>query len=175
MKLRAHSQCQCCGMGICMVICTGMACMVYLYTWLVCIVDVPAAKFGCELCGAYAAAAGAIGQEFVAVCSVCAGIICVDVIKRRVSCRYGVYNSGCRVQGAWCMGAARAAIYSSYRVRSCFYAFMLEFARGMAYSIRRVDSHYGPIMAPLQPHYGPITAPGPAGPPLYLAARTSRP
>ena len=80
--------------------------------------DVPGANFGCELCGAYAAAVGAIGQVLVAVCSVCAGVICVDVIKRRiavctyawVSCRYGVYNSGgkgqvcagCRGQGAGC-------------------------------------------------------------------------
>ena len=65
------------------------------------------------------------------------------------------------LQGAWCMGAARAAIYSSYRVRGCFYAFMLEFARGMAYSIRRVDSLYGPRAR--------------GSPPLYLAARTSQP
>ena len=50
-------------------------------------------------------------------------------------------------------GAARAAIYSSYRVLKglllCYYAIMrvmLLCARAgdMAYSIRRVDSHYGP-------------------------------
>ena len=60
--------------------------------------DVPGANFGCELCGAYAVAVGAIGQVLVAVCSVCAGVIFVDVIKRCiavctyawVSCRYGV-------------------------------------------------------------------------------------
>ena len=54
-------------------------------------------------------------------------------------CRGGTRTAG----GAWCMvhGAARHAIYSSYRVRA---AFMLQFARGMAYSIRRVDSRYGP-------------------------------
>ena len=79
--------------------------MVYIYTWLVRSADMPGANFGCELCGAYAAAVGAIGQVLVAVCSVCAGVICVDVIKRRivvctyawVSYRYGVYNSGGRV------------------------------------------------------------------------------
>ena len=83
-------------MGICMVICIGMVCMVYIYTWLVRSADVPGANFGCELCGAYAAAVGAIGQVLVAVCSACAGVICVDVIKRCievyiyawVSCRY---------------------------------------------------------------------------------------
>ena len=62
---------------------------------------------------------------------------------------------GYRIQGAGCMvqGAARAAIYSSYRVLKglllCYYAIMrvmLLCARAgdMAYSIRRVDSHYGP-------------------------------
>ena len=73
-------------------------CIMYIYTWLVRSADVPGANFGCELCGAYAAAVGAIGQVLVAVCSVCAGVICVDVIKRCIAvctyawvrCRYGV-------------------------------------------------------------------------------------
>ena len=66
-------------MGICIVICIGMACMVYIYTctWLVRIADVPGANFGCELCGTNAVAVGAIGQVLVAVRSVCAGIIFV--------------------------------------------------------------------------------------------------
>ena len=72
--------------------------MVYIYTWLVRSADAPGANFGCELCSAYAVAVGAIGQVLVAVCRACAGVICVDVIKRYiavctyawVSCRYGV-------------------------------------------------------------------------------------
>ena len=71
---------------------------VYIYTWLVRSADVPGANFGCELCGAHAATVGAIAQVLVAVCSVCAGVICVDVIKRCIAvctyawvrCRYGV-------------------------------------------------------------------------------------
>ena len=60
-----------------MVICIGMTCMVYIYTWLVRSADVPGANFGCELCGTNAVAVGAIGQVLVAVRSVCAGIIFV--------------------------------------------------------------------------------------------------
>ena len=94
------------------VICIGMAWLhgvcivavyVYKYTWcaashLVCSAAVPGANFGRGLCGACAPAVGAIAQVLVAVCSVCAGVICVDVIKRCIAvctyawvrCRYGV-------------------------------------------------------------------------------------
>ena len=67
---------------------------VYIYTWraashLVRCADVPGADFGCGLCSAYAAAVGAIAQVLVAACSVCAGFLCVDVIKRRMAvCTY---------------------------------------------------------------------------------------
>ena len=61
----------------------------YIYTWLVRSSDVPGADFGCALYSAYAVAVGAVGQILVAVCSVCAGVICVDVIKRRIAvCTY---------------------------------------------------------------------------------------
>ena len=60
-------------MGICIVICIGMTCMVNIY--MVRSADVPGANFGCELCGAYTAAVGAIRQVRVAMCSVSAGVI----------------------------------------------------------------------------------------------------
>ena len=63
--------------------------MVNMYTWLVRSADVPGANFGGELCGAYAVAVGAIGQVLVAMCSVWAGVICVDVFKRCIAaCTY---------------------------------------------------------------------------------------
>ena len=63
----------------------------------------------CGLCGAYAAAVSAVALALVAVCdtSACARLMCVNVIKRRITacayswarCGYGVYDSGYRVQG----------------------------------------------------------------------------
>ena len=61
---------------------------------------------GSELCGAYVVAVSVIAHVLVVVCSACAGVIWVDVIKRCIAActyawvrrRYGEYNPGCRVQ-----------------------------------------------------------------------------
>ena len=60
------------------------------------------------ICNAYAVAVvvGVIACVLVAVCSACAGAICVDIIKRRIAaCTYtwarcgdGVHNAGYRVE-----------------------------------------------------------------------------
>ena len=64
-----------------------------------------------------------------------------------------VHGQGC--SSAWCMvgaGVLRCMVHGAWVLRGLLSiadiglgaAFMLEFARGMAYSMRRVDSHYGP-------------------------------
>ena len=62
------------------------------------------------------------------------------------------------VYGIWCARAARAAICSGYRVKGCF---ILEFTRGIAFSIRRIVPDYGPRARRSRPP--------------YLAARPSQP
>ena len=68
---------------------------------------------------------------------------------------------GYSVYGIGCARAARAAICSSYGVKGCL---MLEFARGIAFSIRRVRPDYGPRATdPAPPHTQPLDPPSPSG------------
>ena len=58
-----------------------------------------------RICGACAAAVGAIEPVPVATCSacICAGVVCADAIKRCIAaCTYVRVAMGYRIQGAGC-------------------------------------------------------------------------